>query len=143
MEASGTTPPSEPAAAAPPPPHSGSGHDEKAGGGWRVLAIVLALALAFAAAVMILVATDLADTPTCEDVRAGLEPPNDEGECYDGSSGEKTAQMVLSWPSGILAAIAALVALYFAATGLRGRLLLQLTGAAVLLGGLSILLGAL
>ena len=37
---------------------------------------------------------------------------------------------------------AALLALYFAATGRRGRLLLQLTGAAIVLGALSILIGS-
>ena len=49
---------------------------------------------------------------------------------------------MLGWPSGVLAGIAALVALYFAATGLRGRLLLQLTGAAIVLGAVSILIGS-
>ena len=141
MEASGTTPPAEPAQPPPPPPTRTT--DEKAGGGWRALVVLLALALAFACAVMILVATDLADTPTCDDVRAGLEPPNDEGECYDGSSGAKTAQMVLAWPSGILAGLAALLALYFAGTGRQGQLLLRLTGAAIAIGALSIVIGAL
>ena len=42
----------------------------------------------------------------------------------------------------MLAGIAALVALYFAATGLRGRLLMQLTGAAIVLGVVSILVGS-
>ena len=49
---------------------------------------------------------------------------------------------MLGWPSGVLAGIAALVALYFAATGRRGRLLLQLTGAAIVLGAVSILIGS-
>ena len=43
---------------------------------------------------------------------------------------------MLGWPSGVLAGIAALLAIYFAATGLRGRLLLTLTGAAIVLGAL-------
>ena len=42
----------------------------------------------------------------------------------------------------MLAGIAALVALYFAATGRRGRLLLQLTAAAIVLGAVSILIGS-
>lgn len=143
MESSGTTPPAEPAQ--PPPPAAARAHDEerKPGAGWRILAVVLALALAFAAAVMILVATDIADTATCEDVRAGKALPNEDNECYDGSSTAKTIQVVLAWPSGILAGLAALVALYFAATGRRSRLLLQLTAAAIALGALSIAIGAL
>jgi len=42
----------------------------------------------------------------------------------------------------VLAGIAALVAVFFAATGRRGRLLLTLTGAAIVLGALSILVGS-
>ena len=142
MEASGRTPPAEPAQP-PPPAATRAPDDDKAGAGWRILAVVLALALAFACAVMVIVAIDIGDTATCEDVRAGKALPNEDNECYDGSSTAKTIQVVLAWPSGILAGLAALVALYFAATGRRSRLLLQLTGAAILLGGLSILIGAL
>ena len=140
MEASGTTPPAEPAAEPPPPPPPTGADADSAGWGWRLLGLLLALALAFACAVMILVATDLSDTPTCNDVRAGVEVPKD-GECYDGSSTAKTIQVVLAWPSGILAGIAALVGLFFTITGRRSRLLLQLTAAAIVLGALSILVG--
>jgi hypothetical protein len=141
MEASGTTPPAEPAQ--PPPPPPAATDNGKASGGWRALAIILALALAFACAVMVIAMSDISSTPTCDDVRAGIEPPNDQGECFDGSSGQKTISLVLGWPSGILAGIAGLVALFFAATGRNGRLLLQLTGAAIALGALSILIGSL
>jgi hypothetical protein len=117
--------------------------DGKAGGGWRALGVVLALALAFACAVMVIAMSDIGDTPTCADVLAGEAAPNSDGECFDGSSGQKTASVVLGWPSGILAGIAALFALYFTATGRNGRLLLQLTGAAIALGAASILVGSL
>ena len=43
-------------------------------------------------------------------------------ECFDGSSTKKTISLILGWPSGVLAGLAALLALYFAATGRRGRL---------------------
>ena len=56
--------------------------------------------------------------------------------------GTEGATLILGWPSGILAGIAALVALFFAATGRQGRLLLQLTGASIVLGVLSILIGS-
>jgi hypothetical protein len=144
MEASGTpTPPTQPAATAPPPPPPpATPEEEKAGGGWRVLGVVLALALAFACAVMVIAMADIGDTPTCDDVLSGeAELPSD-NECFDGSSGQKTASLIFGWPSGVLAGIAALFALYFAATGRRGRTLLQLVGVAVVLGALSIGIGS-
>jgi hypothetical protein len=153
MEASGSTPNPPPedrpaatsdaaAAPPPPPPPTSTPDDGKAGGGWRVLGLVLALALAFACAVLVIAMADIGDTPTCEDVLSGEVAPPSDNECFDGSSGQKTASLVLGWPSGILAGVAALVALMFVFTGRRGRLLLQLTGAAVVLGALSIGIGS-
>lgn len=138
MEASGTPTPS----AQPPPPPPPVTDEEKATGGWRALGVVLALALAFACAVMIIAMADIGETPTCDDVLSGEAALPADGECFDGSSTQKTISLVLGWPSGVLAGIAALLALFFAATGRQGRLVLQLTGAAVVLGGLSILIGS-
>ena len=145
MEASGTPtppPPEQPQASPPPPPPSAGSVDERASGGWRALAVILALALAFACAVMVIAMADIGDTPTCDDILAGEAAVPADGECFDGSSGQKVATLVLGWPSAVLAGIAALVALYFAATGLRGRLLMQLTGVAIVLGVVSILVGS-
>jgi hypothetical protein len=147
MEASGTpgTPPprsTETGAAPPPPPPAAPPGEPKATAGWRALAIVLFLALAFACAVMVIAMSDIGDTPTCDDVLSGEATLPSDNECFDGSSGQKTASLVLGWPSGVLAGLAALVAIYFAVTGLRGRLLLTLTGAAIVLGALSILVGS-
>jgi hypothetical protein len=117
--------------------------EEKAGAGARAGAVVLALIFAFAAAVMIAVMADIGDTPTCEDIRTGeatLEPG--ETECFDGSSTEKTASLVLGWPSGILGAIVVLLSLAFAIRGRGGRPLAITAVAAVVLGGLSILVGS-
>jgi hypothetical protein len=144
MEASGNPPPAgDPAPQAapppPPPPPTTTADDGKASGGWRVLAVVLFLALAFACAVMIIAMADIADTPVGQ-AACAAEPGCT--EYFDGSSAQKTISLVLGFPSGVLAGIAALVALYFAATGLRGRLLLQLTGAAIALGALSLLIGS-
>jgi hypothetical protein len=149
MEASGTpTPPprdpegSQAAPPPPPPPSPPPTDDDRAGGGWRALGFVLALALLFACAVMAIAMADIGDTPTCE---AALEDPSLLGadrECFEESEGRKTATLVLGWPSAALAGIAALVAFYFVFTGRRGRLLLTLTGAAVVLGALSILVGS-
>jgi hypothetical protein len=114
--------------------------DEKANGGWRALGVALALALAFASAVMIIAMLDIGDTPRCDDLAAIIAEQAD--ECFDGSSAQKVITLVLGWPSGVLAAVAALLALYFAGTGRQGRLLIQATAAAIVLGGLSILLGS-
>jgi hypothetical protein len=150
MEASGTpTPPppgQEPQASTatppPPPPPPAATDDEKAGGGWRALAVILALALLFATAVMAIAMADIGGTPTCE---AAIEDPSlldADRECFDGSSAQKTATLVLGWPSAVLAGIAALVAFYFVFTGRAGVLLLTLTGGAIALGAISILVGS-
>jgi hypothetical protein len=147
MEASGTpTPPSQPeqpvTPAPPPPPPPGAPAEETASGGWRALGVVLALALAFACAVMIIAMADIGDTPTCDDVLSGKAALPSDNECFDGSSTQKTISLVLGWPSGVLAGLAALFALYFAATGRRGRQLLQLVSVAIVLGALSIGIGS-
>jgi membrane-associated PAP2 superfamily phosphatase len=145
MEASGTpTPPPESPQA--PPPATGTG-EERTPGPWRALGVVLALALAFASAVMIIAMADIGDTPRCDDPAALEQERQETGdlviECFEGSQTQKTVSLGLGWPSGVIAGLAALLALYFAATGRRGRLLLQLTAAAIVLGGLSLLIGSL
>lgn len=138
-----TTPATQTAAAPPPPPPPPTGErDDRASGGWRFLGLILALALAFACAVLVIAMSDIGDTPTCKDVLSGEAALPADNECFDGSSTQKTASLVLGWPSGVLAGLAALLALYFVFTGRRGRLLLQLTGAAVVLGALSIGVGS-
>lgn len=152
MEASGTPTPSPeppPPASPPPPPSAATADEDRVSGGWRALAVILALALAFACAVMAIAMVDIGDTRTCDVVneefrdaaQSGETPPSDT-ECFEGSSGQKTVTLVLGWPSAALAGIATLVAFYFAATGASGRLLLQLTGAAIALGAISILVGS-
>jgi hypothetical protein len=138
-----TTPATAPApAATPPPPPTGAPDDGKAGGGWRALGFILALVLAFACAVMVIAMADIGSTPTCSDVRSGAAALPSDNECFDGSSAQKVVSLVLGWPSGVLAGIAAIVALMFTFTGRRGPLLLRLTGAAVVLGALSIGIGS-
>jgi len=142
MEASGSpTPPAEGTTTPPPPPPPPT-TEERGGAGWRVLAVILALALAFACAVMVVAMVDIGDTPTCDDVLSGEAAVPSDGECFDGSSTQKTISLILGWPSAVLAGIAALMALFFTFTGRQGRLVLQLTGAAIVLGALSILIGS-
>lgn len=167
MEASGSTPnpppegeapaipPAEPATPAtpatpaaqpsPPPPTTPASaplDDGKAGGGWRALGFILAIVLAFACAVMVIAMADIGSTPTCDDVRSGAAALPSDNQCFDGSSAQKVASLVLGWPSGVLAGVAALLALMFTFTGRRGGLLLRITGLAVVLGALSILIGS-
>jgi hypothetical protein len=141
------TPPPEPTRPPPPPsPPSAAADTETVSGGWRLLGVVLALALAFASAVLVIAMLDIGDTPRCDDPAALEEERAETGElvieCFEGSQAQKVISLVLGWPSGILAGIAALVALFFAATGRHGQLLLRLTGTAIVLGGLSILIGS-
>jgi hypothetical protein len=141
MEAETPSPAAEPGQPPPPPPPPGA-TEAKASGGIRLAAVVLALVLAFGAAVMIVASIEIGDTATCDDVRSGEALPNDEGECFDGSSGQKTASLVLTWPGGVVGAIAALAALAFAIRGRGGSLAVRLALAAVALSGIGILVGS-
>jgi len=129
VSGSGTAPP-------PPPPQA---HNDKASGGWRALAVLLALVLAFGAAVMFVVAINPDDTPRCEEFASGEVAGG--GECYDITETQQLIQNIFAIPAGVLAALAALMALYFAATGRQGRLLVRLAGAAVVLGVAAVIVG--
>ena len=109
---------------------------------WRALAVLLFLVLAFGCAILIVSMVDIGETPTCHDVRFNGASPND-GQCFSGSSLQKTISLVLGYPSGVIAGVAALLALGFAITGRRGRLTVALTALAVCLGALGILIGSL
>src|SRR5207247_2314999 len=108
----------------------------------RAIAGLLLIVLAFACAVMIAAMVDIGGTPTCHDVATGKAPVPVDGQCFGGSSLQKTISLVLGYASGAIGAVAALTALAFAITGRRGRLLLALVVAAIVLGGLSILIGS-
>lgn len=117
-------------AAPPPPPQA------KAGTGWRILAVVLGVVFAFLAAVMVAVMIDIGDTPYCDEPEAlGAE------ECYGGSKAEKTIALILGWPSAVAGFLVLPLAIYFAARGVRGRLVIGTAAVALALGGLSILIG--
>jgi hypothetical protein len=133
-----TPPPEQPTPEQQPPAGAAAVEEEKAGGGWRALGVLLALALAFACAVMIIAMVEISDTPLLDECRS--DPTCT--EYFDGSSGQKTIAVILGFVSGALAGVGALVALYFAATGRHGRLLLQVTGAAIAFGAVSLLIGS-
>ncbi len=106
----------------------------KASVGWRVLGVLLALALAFGCAAMVVAMSDIGSTPTCHDITVRKE-------CFSGSSLQKAITIGLGWPSAAIAGLAGLVALAFAITGRRGPLALLLAAVAIVLGGLSVLIG--
>jgi len=120
--------------------------DSRPHGRWRPLAALLALVLAFAAAAMALAMVDIGGTPGCDDPAALAEERAETGatevECFDGSQRQKVLSVVLGSASGLFAAFAAVVALVFALTGHRGGLMIRLTAAAIVLGGLGILVGS-
>jgi hypothetical protein len=95
--------------------------------------------LAFGCAVMIVAMGDISDTPTCQDLADATFAA---GECFNGSSLQKAVTLGLGWTSGVMAGVAALIALIFVVTGRYSRLTLQLAALAVLLGGVSILTGS-
>jgi hypothetical protein len=116
--------------------------EEKSNGALRALAVVLALVLILGAAIMIIAMVDIAGTTLCSDVSLEDAFADPEGECFDGSSVQKIIAVILGFAGGGLGAIAALAALAFTFTGRRGRLVLVLTGSAIVLSGISIGVGS-
>jgi hypothetical protein len=108
-----------------------------------VLGVLFALALAFGCAVMIAAMSDIGSTPTCHDVSIGNAAIPSDGQCFSGSSLQKAITIGLGWPSAAIAGVAGLVALTFAITARRGQLALLLAAAAIVLGGLSVVVGSL
>jgi hypothetical protein len=138
--------PTQPAATPPPPPPPAA-DTEKASGGKRALGVLFVLILAFGAAVMFVAGAEINDTASCDDPAAVIESAQvDESgnlECFDGSSGLKSVVVGLMYASGAVGAIAVLIGLAFVFTGRRGRLFAQVAIAAVVLAGLSLLIGQL
>ncbi len=109
---------------------------------WRALAALLFVVLAFGCAVMVVSMADISRTPTCHDVQFKGAAPHD-GQCFSGSSLQRTVSLALGFPSGVIAAVAAVLAVLFAITGRRARLTMALAAVAIVLGTLSIVIGSL
>jgi hypothetical protein len=109
----------------------------------RALGVLLAALLAFGCVVMIGAMGDIGATPTCHDISVGNAAVPADGECFQGSSLQKTVTLGLGWPSGMIAGAAGLLALAFVITGRPRRLALMLAGLAAALGALSVLIGSL
>ena len=105
---------------------------------WQWLGVVLAIALTITGVIMLTQMRDLNDRPAGE--AACLKEKGCE-EYYDGSSTERTINVVLGVAAGVVALLGALAGFAFAATGRGGPILLGLTGLAVGLGALAIVYG--
>ena len=88
---------------------------------------------------MLVAMSDIGSTPTCQEL--SLDPPA-QGECFSGSSLQKAITLGLGWSGGAISGLAALAALRFVITGRAGQLVIRLAALAVLLAGLSILIGS-
>lgn len=113
------------------------------GGVWRAFAVLVFLVLLLGAAIMIIAMTDIAGTPTCDAVTSGQATLPADGQCYDGSSVQKTLSLIVGYAGGAVGVLAALVAIAFTFTGRRGGLVVALTVAAIALSGVGILIGSL
>jgi hypothetical protein len=112
------------------------------GGAGRALAVLVALVLAFVCAVMIAAMVDIGGTPTCHDVSTGAAARPGDGQCFSGSSFQRTITLALGYPSGVLAGVAAALAVAFAITGRRGELVWRMALAAIVLGVIGIGIGS-
>jgi hypothetical protein len=146
----GTPPPPSPtpggAPQQPPPPPPGGGPagppvQQSTGGtaGRRIAALIAALVFLFAGAVMIIASLDLADGPLCSDVASGEAAPED-GECFDVSSTMQTVKTVLTFASGIAAAVVVLAGFFCLITGRGLRVIMIAAAAAIMLGAVGILI---
>jgi len=115
---------------------------EKGGNTWRALAVILFILLLVGCFIMIAAATDIAGTTLCRDVTTQFVQQHPNGSCFDGSQLQKVLSVGFGYASGAVGAIAALLAIGFTITGRRGRLVAVLAVAAVVLAGLSILVGS-
>jgi hypothetical protein len=120
-----------------------SAPEHKSNTAMRALAVLLALLLLLGGAIMIIAMADIAGTTLCSDVSLQFAAENPGGECFDGSSLQKTIGVILGFAGGGIGVVAALMALAYTFTGGRGRLVLVLAGLAIVLSGISIGVGSL
>ena len=114
------------------PPTLADAGEEPSPGSLRGLAALLALALAFAAAVLISLAVQTADQPTRDDCLAGCT------EYFDGGSAQKATSVALLGLGGGLGVAGVLICLAVAASGAGSRWMLPVTGAAIVIGAIGV-----
>jgi hypothetical protein len=120
------------------PPATGRGGDHT----WRALAVILFILLLVGCFIMLAAATDIAGTTLCSDVTTQFVAQHPNGSCFDGSQLQKVLSVGFGYASGGVGVIAALLAIAFTMTGRHGRLMAILAVGAVVLAGISILVGS-
>ncbi len=140
MSETQTPPPPPPP---PPPSETPAPAEEKTSGPMRALAVLVSLILLFGVAVMVIVAINPDNLPLCGDVESGEATLGPTNECLDSSSAVYNIQRVVAAGAALVGGLAALLGFYVGATGRRGRLMVQLTVAALVLGGVVFLVGEL
>ena len=108
----------------------------------RIAVGLAALVIAFLGVAFIIAGFEIADTPTCDDVFAGIEEPR-EGECYDGSSALRMVQTILSIAAGGLAIAAIIPGFAYAFRNIWLRRWVTLVGIAVALVAIYAIVGRL
>jgi hypothetical protein len=103
--------------------------------------VVLVLMLVVAAA-SVEVALYLHDKPTCEAVRSGSTPLTADRKCFNGSSDHKTIVEALAIASALLALAGAFASWRVLERDGDERLATTIASAALILGGLALLLGS-
>lgn len=80
----------------------------------RVAIALVGIVLALGGLIFVVAAAQIADTPTCRDVNRGISEPRD-GECYDGSTKRRALQVGLAGVGGLVAMLALIPAIAYAA----------------------------
>ncbi len=78
----------------------------------RVGVAIATLVIVFLGVVFVVAGVDIAQTPTCKDVNAGLAQPRN-GDCFDGSKVRRAAQTALSIGAGVVAILALIPGLMY------------------------------
>ncbi|MCB0875419.1 MAG: hypothetical protein KDB46_04395 [Solirubrobacterales bacterium] len=131
MESSQTPPPS--GGPIEPPPRAPT--EDVAGVGPRIGAGVLALVLALVAFAAVATVIDVGDKGVCGDLS---NQSRGFYECYDFSNSVKPVVVGAGWIGGVLAGIAAILALAFAVRGRGARVFLGTTASAAVFLAISI-----
>jgi hypothetical protein len=88
-----------------------SAPSEKGSNVTRGLAVFLFLLLILGGAIMIIAMVDIAGTTLCSDVTPTFVAQHPDGECFDGSSLQKTIGVILGFGGGGVGLIAAVMAI--------------------------------
>lgn len=79
----------------------------------RVGAGLAAVLIAFLGVAFVVAGFDIAQTPTCKDVNAGIAQPRD-GDCFNGGAIRRAGQTALSVAAGIVGILALIPGLVYA-----------------------------